>query len=666
MMVSHIRIRILLLSVCLMTSWGMASARQEDPVVRDPETLFSRGVNAYDLGRYREAADQFGHLTTLFPRSVRVTAALIMKAKALYLLGDNIESAKAARALLSDFSSSVYCADAHGVLGSIFHRIGRNDEALQEISQAYASLTTPAPPRLQDALGSLVDTIAGMHLTADGITQAIADAKPRELQSRLILNLAEKHATAENTRAARSVLDSLLATFPEMQGEPRVMSLLMRIAQRSEVKIGVLLPLMLKEPPTAAKEIAEDVNDGIEYAAEKFARDPFQHTKVAFITRDTERDPVTAARMVKELAEDPGMVGIIGPMFSSSTTSAAATAQAVGIPLISPTANANGISAAGQYVFQANPDYEMRGRAMARFAVERKGFRTVAVMAPSDAYGKYLADGFIDEAKHLGASVAAVEWYERGKSDFTTQLRNMRRSGLRLASDAFINFGGRKKLGELMKLVALGVPVKTLDSLLHKGALVNANALLGPGAASRLDSLGITLVYNEVMTDSLDIPVTTLEGVYVPISSAAEIGVISSQLVYFNIQAQILGSGEWFSLPELDEHRRYTSGVLLESDSFVDTTKPAYQEWASGYKARFHRRPSKNSLFGYDTADLLLATIRDGAGTRQALAKALAGVRNFRGFHSAMGFSPRRVNNCLSILRFDGQNIVFVDEIKVE
>jgi branched-chain amino acid transport system substrate-binding protein len=659
-------VRMTILTVCILTMQAGSATQQDDEIAREVEARFARAVVAYELGQYRAAADQFMQLSVSYPRNVRVTGAMIMRAKAFYALGENMESAKFARSLLSEYPTSLYCADAHFVLGSIYHRIGRFDEALQEVSLSYGTLPNPAPPLLQQALGNLVDTVAGKRLSIEAVQKLLRESGPRDFQARVLLVLAEKYAVVENARASRLTLDSLLATFPEQQGQPRVLKLLTAIAERSDVKLGVLLPLMSKDPPSAAKEIAEDVNYGIEYASERFGHDPYRRTRVTFVTRDTERDPVVASRLVKEMAADPGIIGIIGPMFSSTTAMASKAAQEAGIPLVTPTANANGLAATGAYIFQANPDYEMRGRAMARYAVGKRGFQNLAVLAPADAYGKYLANGFIDEAKRLGAAIVSTEWYERGKTDLTMQLRNMRRAGLRLASEPFIAFGGKKKLGELMKLVALGVPVKTLDSLLHKGALVNANTLLGPGQAARLDSLGINVVYNDVMTDSLDIPVTHIEGVYVPISSAQEIGVASSQLVYFNIQAQILGSGEWNSLPDLDEHRRYTTGALFESDSYVDTARTAYQEWLGGYTARFHRRPSKNSLFGYDTAEMILSAIRDGAGTRQALARALAGMRDFRGLHSSIGFSQQRVNNRLSILRFDGQNISFVDEISVE
>ena len=443
-------------TLALMAIWcilTVTTAQEVRPAVQDPEGLFSRAVAAYDRGEYREAAELFGQISAAFPGSPRVSGALIMRAKAMYWAGENMECARVARELLSRFPASLYAADAHFVLGSVFNRIGRTDEALQEYARAWESLPHPVPPRLLEALGSAVDTIAVRRLSPEELQRAITGEGPRDYHARLLLNLAEKHAAAENTRAARLAIDSLLSTFPEEQGQPRVMRLLAQIAERSDVRLGVLLPLMRNDPPSAAKQITGDVYDGIEYAVDQFMRDPFQRIKVTLVTRDTERDPATASRLVRELASDPGVVGIIGPVFSSSTVTAAHSAQDAGIPLISPTANANGIAATGPFVFQANPDYDTRGRAMARFAIQKKGFHRLAVLAPSNSYGKFLAESFIDEARRLGAFIVATEWYERGKSDLSAQMRSVRRAGLRLGSDPYIAFGGKKKLGELMKLV---------------------------------------------------------------------------------------------------------------------------------------------------------------------------------------------------------------------
>ncbi len=654
-----------LVLICVLAAWTLAPAQQPDSGA-GPEELFQHAVALYDQGQYRAAAEQFARLPVAYPASPRVTAAQIMQAKALFWLGENMESVKAARALLTTSPSSAYAADAHYVLGSVYFRIGRREESLREFSRAWELLPRPEPPRLRESLGSMVDTIAARYLTVSELERELAAGGPRDFRIRLLVNVAEKHVRAEDTRAARITLDTMLSTFPELQSQPRVMRLLEQITERSDVKLGVLLPLMRNASPSAAKEIAGDVNDGIIYAVQLFANDPKNRIKVTLVTDDTERDPDRASNAVRAMASDIRIVGIIGPMFSSTTVPAARAAQEESIPLITPTANANGIAATGPFVFQANPDYDMRGRAMARYAVTKKGYKRLAVLAPSDAYGKFLAEGFVEEAHHLGATIVAAEWYERGKTDLSVQLKSIRRAGLRVGSEGFIAFGGKKKLGELMKLVALGVPVKTLDSLLHKGALVNAAKLVGPDAAARLDSLGISVVYNEVLADSLDYPIKTIEALYAPIGSPEEIGVVAAQTVYFNIQAQILGSGEWYSLPDLDEHRRYSTGAVFESESYTDTTAAVYRDWAAGYRAHFHRRPTKNSLFGYDAAAMVLGAMRDGATTRQALARALSGIHNYVGLHSVIGLTSGRVNNALSILQFDGHNIIRIDEVRVE
>jgi len=632
----------------------------------EAEGMFRRGVTLYDEGRFAEADSVFGRFLDQYPLSVQSSAATIMRAKALYVSGKNLESANVARGFLSTFPSSAYVADAHYLLGVIYRRIRRGEDAMRELLQAWETLPRPQPPRLLESLQSVADSVADQDVSVAFLRALLGTTPGRGPQAFLWLKMAEKGAAAEDIKAARLALDTLLSSYPEMAGHPRVSTLLGRIAERSDVKIAALLPLMRKSEMSAAKEIAADIADGIQYAVERFSLDTEQRVRVTLVQHDTERETQRAASGVRTLAADQKLVAILGPVFSNTTLAAARAAQEIGIPLISPTANANGIAAVGRCVFQANPDYEFRGKAMARYAVLTRGFRRLAVLAPSDSYGKFLAQGFLDEAKRLGALVIAAEWYERGSSDFKSQLGAIRLAGLRAASDPYIAFGGRKKLGELMKLVGLGVSVRVLDSLMACGALVQASKLVGPDAAPRLDSLGIRVVYNEIFLDSLDVPVQAIDGIYLPINSPEEIGSVSSQVVYFNIQAQLLGSGEWNNLSELDASRRYCAGMVFESDTYVDITNPSYAAWAAGFTTRYKRSPSKHVLFGYDTADLVLGVLREGATTREAITRALVRVKEYQGLHAKVGFSSGRVNVWVSILQFDGRGVIHVDDIQAE
>jgi ABC-type branched-subunit amino acid transport system substrate-binding protein len=202
--------------------------------------------------------------------------------------------------------------------------------------------------------------------------------------------------------------------------------------------------------------------------------------------------------------------------------------------------------------------------------------------------------------------------------------------------------------------------------LLAAGGVIKASEVFGSNAKSVLDSMGISPEYDLSRLDSCEYPAAGLQAIYIPIAGAEEIGVVSAQLVYFNIPAQLIGSGEWNDLTELDEHKSYCTGLIFESDTYIDTSSAAYHEFVSGYRARFQKPPSRNAFFGYDTADLVLAQIRRGAATRQGLARALAAVGSYPGLHSRIGFGEERVNFWLNILQYDGSAIRRLDEIPLE
>jgi ABC-type branched-subunit amino acid transport system substrate-binding protein len=378
---------------------------------------------------------------------------------------------------------------------------------------------------------------------------------------------------------------------------------------------------------------------------------------------DSRRDPPTAEAAVTAMAGTPEVVAILGPVFSNVASSAAVEAQVQGIPLVSPTANANGIAARGDMVFQVNPDYETRGRAMARYAVLTKQFRRIALLAPSDTFGRQLAEAFLREVRLLDATIVATEWYMRGMSDLKPQLQAIRRAGMMLTADPLLAFGGNIQHDDLMKLAALGVPLARLDSLMAAGATIPGSDLLGPDARALVDSLQLSVSYDESKIDSLEYPVTGIDAIYAPISSPAEIGVVSSQIIYFNFQTQILGSGEWNDIAELDANKRYCNGVMFETDSFIDSASASYQKFAMDYRLRYQKRPSRNVLFGYDAASVVLHCIGQGANTRRDLARALAGVSDYRGLRSRIGFSSGRVNMWLTIVQYANDRIQRVSEV---
>jgi ABC-type branched-subunit amino acid transport system substrate-binding protein len=546
-------------------------------------------------------------------------------------------------------------------MGLIYLRIDRVSDAVQSFLAAWRS---PSPVR-QNALDALDHTL-GVYYTATEVESLLALSQSEEERAFYWLKIGEKEAAQGRTAAVSAVLDTLYSNYPANQFRDRIARLRVNMERRSDVKLGVLLPLLKKSEPSAVKEIGNDIHDGIQFALEEYSKDPATRVRVTLETRDTERDVLVAARGVQELTSDDAIVGIIGPVFSNEAVAVASLADRRGYPLISPTANANGIAATGSYIFQANPDYETRGKAMARYAIEKMGFDVLAVLAPVNTFGKFMAESFIAEALRLGAKVVATEWYERGAADLKNQMAAIRRAGMKAGADPMISFGGKMSREDIARLVQAGVAMTVIDSLMAESAVVNAMDLLGEQARQVIDSIGIAALYVDPKVDSLEYPVTAIDGIYIPISSANEIGIVTSQLTYFNMKCQILGSGEWNNLAELIANKRYSNEVVFESDSHVDAADTAYAQFVVRYFDRFNKKPSKNTLYGYDTANMVLVAIHNGGTTREALRDDLKLLRNYRGFHGGISFSEKRVNSWVWILQYKNETIQQIDGFSAE
>jgi len=140
--------------------------------------------------------------------------------------------------------------------------------------------------------------------------------------------------------------------------------------------------------------------------------------------------------------------------------------------------------------------------------------------------------------------------------------------------------------------------------------------------------------------DSLGVPVNNIDAIFIPIASSEEIPVVSSQLKYFNIQAQILGTGDWNDVGALDQSRQYSDGVIFFSDSYASPDSEAYRAFDAKYRmANNNKAPGANILYGYDAAKLVIHVISQGRSKRSDVAAALANIEGFEGLHSKISLS---------------------------
>jgi branched-chain amino acid transport system substrate-binding protein len=165
--------------------------------------------------------------------------------------------------------------------------------------------------------------------------------------------------------------------------------------------------------------------------------------------------------------------------------------------------------------------------------------------------------------------------------------------------------------------------------------------------------------------DSLGIPVTNIDAIFLPIAASSEIGIVTSQLRYFNFQALMLGTGNWQDLTELEQNRQYANGVLMTTDAHLDDQGAGYQAFSREFQSGTGKLPTRNRLFGYDAMKLLLETVREGATRRDEIASALTKVRKFEGAHGRITLGDSRVNSVLTILQYRNRQLRRIAEIDV-
>lgn len=641
---------------------ALASKAKEDSVVYRPnvERSFQDAMKLFRGRRYAEAYESFQRIVEQPAASHRTTAAYLMAAKSLYHRGDYRGSVALLQRFLERFKRSEYIDDAVYTLALDFYQL----EQYKESARAFLKVRQTSPDAaLAARAAKMLGVVASGNLQIPELSELLAEATQTETKALLTVRLAEKTLSTGDAKGTRDLLRTILALPKTMPPVAEAQALLERIDRSGVVRVGVVLPLTFKSDQSVAGGVGEELLDGMRLASDEHNAESMP--KVNLEVRDSERDAGVAARQVSELSADDQILAIVGPVFSNEVFASAGIANRRGVPLITPTATSVGIAAIGEFVFQANPDFVVRGRAMAQYASLALGARRFAVFAASDTANKLIADAFMREVKELGGELIDVKYYRPGQTDLRDELTAMRQRGLELSEPTVVNFGGKIRPAELKRMANWGVPQRVIDSLLTSNAMATVESLFGDDGRRIADSLKIPTQRVKAKYDSLAVPVTSIDAVFLPIAGPDEIGIATSQLRYFNFQTQLLGTGNWNDLTELEQNRQYSNGVIFAADAYWEEIDQQYQQFAKQFRSKFSKDPSLNAMIGYDAMKLLLKTIRPGATRRQDIASALGTPRPFQGVHSKICLDRGRVNSYLTLLQFKGRAIRKVGEIDV-
>ena len=95
--------------------------------------------------------------------------------------------------------------------------------------------------------------------------------------------------------------------------------------------------------------------------------------------------------------------------------------------MITPSSTNVEVTQGRAYVFRACFTDDQQGKAAASFAVEKLGKKKVAILyVAQDSYSSGLASSFREIAQKLGAQIVADKGYQKGETNFTTYLNEIK------------------------------------------------------------------------------------------------------------------------------------------------------------------------------------------------------------------------------------------------
>lgn len=250
--------------------------------------------------------------------------------------------------------------------------------------------------------------------------QAVISAQENRRTTAAMLMAGRTLLVTERYGEAIGLLSSFVRRYPESRYAKPASKTLELARQRYEIQrnrqagvfeLGVLLPMSER-----AVRFTRSMFAGIRMAVDRFNDRGGRQVRIVF--EDSGSSPRKAKSAFLRLLDRASPGAVIGPLFSEEAVAVAELADSLGVLLLVPLATDGAVSEGRPTVFQANPTYEVRGRLMARYAVQRLRYANLGVIADSGGFAARMADGFEAEARDLDADVSLVallpalsEWY---------------------------------------------------------------------------------------------------------------------------------------------------------------------------------------------------------------------------------------------------------------
>ncbi len=343
-------------------------------------------------------------------------------------------------------------------------------------------------------------------------------------------------------------------------------------------KIGVLLPLSGELRPLAEEVLeAIQVASSLGYAA-----------GVEFVIEDTGTSEADLLKAWEKLALQERVVAIIGPLTSTESEIVFERAEIVGVPVVS-LAPREGLQGFGTFSFRSVLTLEDQVKRVAKFISDDLKAKRVAVLLPDSPYGWDVMEVAHKEFENKGLSIAQLQVYRSGSTDFKEPLRKMTRLDI-----------PRIRKNEVC------------PKELKEGETPPENCV------KRVQELK---------------PLIDFEVLFVP-DGAETAGFLLPTLPYLRIYGvQVVGLSLYNSPKLIERAGDSAEGVVFADGYLPSSLNFSVRFFREHFMKLTQKEPSRLSAEAFDAAMVMIHLMRElpGSMTRELMVEKLKGVRDFPG-----------------------------------
>jgi branched-chain amino acid transport system substrate-binding protein len=498
---------------------------------------------------------------------------------------------------------------------NIYNKRKFDFEAARELLAASRE-AKPLTPELR----KLIETSLDNSLREIAGTQQLEDLyqenQDSPLADGLLFRLGSKEKQFGLEGKSETHLRTLLAKYPDSSYASDAQQLLSNKADQvlDRKTVGVLLPLKGKFARFGRRNL-----EAIEQAFGIFDLDQ-PDNGIQLAIEDSGDEPDQAIKALDRLVLQQHVSAVIGPLLSKGIDQVTRRAAELGVPLISL---ARHLGVTDNYIVQAGLTLQMQAYEMARYAIQSRGLRRFAILAPKGQVGDEATQYFWDAVVGMGGEIVGVESYNPDETDFREVVDKL--SGL------YYTEARQPELDELARL-------RKENNIKKRNRRTEQYYSLPP--------------------------IVDYEAVYIA-DDPKVTGQIMPTFAYRDVDhAQFLGTSAWNSPDLIRRADRNAEGALFTDAFFPNSTRPRVRKFIDTYQAQFDVAPNGMDALAYDAGLVVLKAMQSVGNdfTRQDLLERIKDTHNLQGVTGILSYKDGQLNRDLRILSIQGGQIVEVSK----